>query len=336
MTRLAPAAAFEDHKDLTSSSEPLQSITKARDHIANLESIDIAADRIGWSGGIEREGAGRRVDESTALNTTAIEDMGRSPVRRDDDRHVGRDNRDNRDSRYRRSRSRDREVRRRSRSPGGRDLTRTQRRYDDRDRGHGGRDRSRDRYEPRPLRDSRDRIRKRSRDYSPVRGGGRRDYNDYYNDYDNNARKRSRRDSSLTPRRSRDNSKDRVSHQSSSVRGNESLRPDVAEDAEKDKRDKLAKVALWKKENEERQRKLRGELASPAVKTEVTDRVPSPTKRGPSSPAKLEPAPPARYAGKFDPKAIAKRAAAKLAQSRAALDSGAVMPKSANAATMKT
>ncbi|KAK5718324.1 pre-mRNA processing RNA-helicase [Elasticomyces elasticus] len=262
--------------------------------------------------------------------------MGRSPVRRDDDRHVGRDNRDNRDSRYRRSRSRDREVRRRSRSPAGRDLTRTQRRYDDRDRGHGGRDRSRDRYEPRPLRDSRDRIRKRSRDYSPVRGGGRRDYNDYYNDYDNNARKRSRRDSSLTPRRSRDNSRDRVSHQSSSVRGNESPRPDVAEDAEKDKRDKLAKVALWKKENEERQRKLRGELASPAVKTEVTDSVPSPTKRGPSSPAKLEPAPPARYAGKFDPKAIAKRAAAKLAQSRAALDSGAVMPKSANAATMKT
>ncbi|KAK1067404.1 pre-mRNA processing RNA-helicase [Friedmanniomyces endolithicus] len=288
--------------------------------------------------------------------------MARSPVRRDDDRH----RRDYRDSRDRRSRSRDRDVRRRSRSPGGRDLTRTQRRYDDRDSGYRPRDRSRDRYRDRPLRDSRDR--KRSREYSsPVRAE-RRDRRGYNDDYDDSRRKRTRRESSRSPRRARDDSRDRGSIKSSSVKGNEvrrpsntnlrtqltrqSPRPIAADDAaEEAKKAKLAKVEAWKKQLAEKNQlgtakasgpaspgvKL-GDSTGPSSTALQSPAIASPISLGPSSPIVRDkkPASPAPYAGKFDPKAIAKRAAAKLEKSRAALDANAVIPKSATEASVKT
>ena len=155
----------------------------------------------------KRQGAeknGRLIKRTKyGLSTVWPPNMARSPSRRDDNRSSRRDDRASYDREYRRrSRSRDREVRRRSRSPGDRDLTRAQRRYDDRDRdrGYTRRDRSRDRYERR----DRSRERKRSRD----RHDGRRHRDD---DYDERESKRPRRD----------DSRDRKSTKAGSVKGNE-------------------------------------------------------------------------------------------------------------------
>ncbi|KAK4543693.1 hypothetical protein LTR36_005338 [Oleoguttula mirabilis] len=268
--------------------------------------------------------------------------MARSPSHRDDDRY----RRDDRTQR-RRSPSRDREVRRRSRSPGGRDLTRTQRRYDDRDRGYGRRDRSRDRYDNRGPRRDRSRERKRSRDASPVRdsrygrGGNRDDY------YDDRNRKRSRRDDASPRPSQRGDSRERKSTKSESVKGNQSPRPSVADDAdEAQKKARLAKVEAWKKSMAEKgQLKAPGSgAASPVIKIQAkgaaspavqSPAVASPTTTAPSSPAIQDdkPASPAPYAGKFDPKAIAKRAAAAIEKQKAALGGDVVIPKSATEAS---
>ncbi|KAK0273861.1 pre-mRNA processing RNA-helicase [Friedmanniomyces endolithicus] len=155
---------------------------------------------------------------------------------------------------------------------------------------------------------------------------------------------------------------------SSSVKGNEvrlfsnntsrillieqSPRPTGADDAaEETKRAKLAKVEAWKKQLAEKNKlgtaKASGPASpggnlgnstgpgSPALQFPA---ITSPVNLVPSSPIikDKKPASPAPYAGKFDPKAIAKRAAAKLEKSRAALDGNAVIPKSATEASVKT
>ncbi|KAK1085604.1 pre-mRNA processing RNA-helicase [Friedmanniomyces endolithicus] len=139
---------------------------------------------------------------------------------------------------------------------------------------------------------------------------------------------------------------------SSSVKGNESPRPTAADDAaEEAKKAKLAKVEAWKKQLAEKNKPGTAKTSGPAapgVKLGNSTGLGSPALPSPavasninlgSSPPIVKdkkPASPAPYAGKFDPKAIAKRAAAKLEKSRAALDGNAVLPKSATEASVKT
>ena len=297
--------------------------------------------------------------------------MARSPARRDDrygrerrddrgyrhrsrsgDRHVGRH--------FFRSPHRGR----------GRDLIWGQRRYDNRDsrENYGRLDRPYDRPdEYRGSRRERSRERKRSREASPVRD--RRDDRDrrpHDRDYrDDRDRKRSRRDEASPRRPRRDDSKDRKSERPSSSKSNEVCptsdlllrrtvlnkqppKPSPAEAAEEDRKNKLAKVEAWKKRLEEKKR-LGAEAngsSSPQVKVEGTSTAASPDMgspanlsqptTGPASPAPPKDgeksAPPAPYAGKFDPKAIAKRAAAAMERHKAALGGDITIPKSASEA----
>ncbi|KAK5168244.1 pre-mRNA processing RNA-helicase [Saxophila tyrrhenica] len=266
--------------------------------------------------------------------------MVRSPPRRSRDNDRG----------YRqRSRSRDRNVREQF-PPGGRNghSSRGQHRYDDRrrnddrDRYHDRDDRRRgDRYDDRRERSQpreRERERKRSRD------GDR-------NGSDDHARKRSRfeeessrganRRDDRGPRNDRMSSKDRESSRPSTA---DSSRKAAAEAEEEAKKAKLAKVAAWKQKRLVESGKG---AASPAAESpSATTQVPTPDVSSPpnhGSPSKDSPAPASgpAYAGDFDPaaagkkafdpKAIAKRAAAAMERSKAAsLGGDVVIPKSVN------
>ncbi|KAK3700954.1 pre-mRNA processing RNA-helicase [Vermiconidia calcicola] len=266
--------------------------------------------------------------------------MARSPARREPD-YAGRERQHERGHARRRSRSRDRDVRiYRSRSPHGHDLMKNQRRYDDRET-YRRRDRSRDRYTGSHRERSRDR--KRSRETSPVRErrdrDRRRDGRDHYDDRD---RKRPKRDEESQRNDSRDRKDGKVA-----PKDGESSRPSTADADEEAKKAKLAKVEAWKKKVAEQKRQeaaLNGS-ASPQVKTEKANAA-SPTPdvgspatlshpaTAPASPATppdgAKSASPTPYAGKFDPRAIAKRAAAAIERQKAALGGDVVIPKSAN------
>lgn len=289
--------------------------------------------------------------------------MGRSRDRRDDDRYT-RDRRDDRDN-HRGAGSRGRDVRRRrSRSPS-RDLTRTQRRYDDRG-DNRRRDRSYDRYDDRrgSLRE-RSRDRKRSRDNSPVRDR-RHDRERYRDDrdYDDRDRKRARRDEDSPRHSRRDDSRDRKSARPSSARSNEvcPLHPycpiramlnkqspaalSVEQQAEEGKKKKLAKVEAWKKKlaaegriktgiNGATSQQATTSTASPEAGSPGTASQPTTDPNSPAPPNEGEkPASPAPYAGKFDPKAVAKRASErasdKMEKRKSKLGDDVFIPKSAN------
>ncbi|KAK1062861.1 pre-mRNA processing RNA-helicase [Friedmanniomyces endolithicus] len=141
-------------------------------------------------------------------------------------------------------------------------------------------------------------------------------------------------------------------HASRMLLTRQSPRPTAADDAaEEAKKAKLAKVEAWKKQLAEKNKLGTARTSGPAapgVKLGNSTGPGSPALQSPavasdinlgSSPPIVKdkkPASPAPYAGKFDPKAIAKRAAAKLEKSRAALDGNAVLPKSATEASVKT
>lgn len=221
------------------------------------------------------------------------------------------------------------------------------------DRHYGRLDRQSDDYRPRSdrydrydrprdrSRDYRDRHnRKRSRERSPVRDRNERSRRD--DDYEDNRSKRYRREES--PRRARRNEGRDRSPRSSGARRDEvripssqlqqiasltgqPTRPSTAEDEEKRaKEERLAKVAAWKKKLQEKNPDL---VVSSAKKESqdlniTTSAVDSPAAvsqatTGPSSPTIKDEAPssPQQYAGKFDPKAIAKRAAAPTEKTKA-------------------
>lgn len=127
-------------------------------------------------------------------------------------------------------------------------------------------------------------------------------------------------------------------------------RPRTAENAakeEEERKAKLARVEAWKKQMAEKHKASKSAsdsgAASPAVVADAKGSA-SPAVQSPSTAARTptapdsptaddnKPASPAPYAGKFDPKAIAKRAAAKLDRSKAALDGSPAIPKSATEA----
>ncbi|KAI5866850.1 P-loop containing nucleoside triphosphate hydrolase protein [Durotheca rogersii] len=250
----------------------------------------------------------------------------RDENRRDRDRHRDRDRRDfGRDPRRRsrsrspldrrnrdRDRDRDHDFRRRDRS--------TDRRDDDYYR--GGRDRRR----------SRDRILDRERDRSP--DPRRRRSRDRDSDRDHRSRRDESRDrgrgrregtADSNPRSRRGDSRDRAPAPSDSSKpkaADADLPKFSSAQSESDKKaERLAKLAAWKKKQEEKERqkeptpggtrKLLAEMDQKANATPSlapsTDALPVSTP--PADQQILSPVAP--YAGKFDPKAIAKKSAPK-------------------------
>ncbi|KAI0140984.1 P-loop containing nucleoside triphosphate hydrolase protein [Hypoxylon sp. NC0597] len=264
----------------------------------------------------------------------------RDDDRRDRDRYRDRDRRDfGRDPR-RRSRSRsphDRRNRDRDRDRD-HDFRRRDRSADRRDDDYyrGGRDRRRSR--DRPVERERDRSaeprRRRSRDRDSERDHrNRRD--------DSRDRGRGRREGTADshPRSRRGDSRDRGPAPNDTTKAKTSdaeSKPNPAPaqtDADK-KAERLAKLAAWKKKQEEKEkqkdatpggtRKLLAEM------DEKANAAPSNSISAGASPAPISPAeaqvtsPAAPYAGKFDPKAIAKKAAPKVHSSSAAPKLGVV------------
>ncbi|RVX67875.1 Pre-mRNA-processing ATP-dependent RNA helicase PRP5 [Exophiala mesophila] len=235
--------------------------------------------------------------------------------RRDDDRHERSRRDDDRSHRRRYSRSRSPERRHRDRDrnrdrEGYRRRDRSlDRRYDGRreDEHHqySRRDRSRDR---RPSRDRDDRRRSRDRDVRPRRDDSR------------DRAHRSRDGSTESRKRKRETSRDRGSRKEANNVSRESSKPSTptAQTAEEQKAARLAKLEQWKKKQAEEQAKKQKELEAAggarSILYEIDRRAgmsPAGTStNSPSAPATPEigSPTPAPYAGKFDPKAIAKKA----------------------------
>ncbi|KAH8599044.1 Pre-mRNA-processing ATP-dependent RNA helicase prp5 [Bisporella sp. PMI_857] len=210
--------------------------------------------------------------------------------------------RDRRDDRGPRRRSRSRSADRRYRD---RDLNyRRDRSIERRDDRNGRRDRSRDRRDRYAERErSPDRRRRRSRD---------RDYRDRRDDSPDRARRR------------RENSTDSWSRsRGEDGRGKPSPRPSAdalkaptipVQNEEQKKAERLAKLEAWKKKMAEDKERKEKELSAGGARKLLDDidqkAKGSPSADSPASPATPTAASPAPYAGKFDPKAIAKKAVA--------------------------
>lgn len=243
-------------------------------------------------------------------------------ARRGDNDRYARNDRDRR----RLSRSRSREVRTLSRFPVSGTHTSQHRHHDHRDRdSYRRRDRSLDRKrEDDQSRRDRDRERRRSR--SPRDRRDRDRERDRDRDRDRERNYRDRRDDSRERRRRRDASPDtrnKAKHDNSQ-RDNGDAPPPANKQSEEDKKkaERLAKLEAWKaKQAAERERKQKESETSSAGGTrsllQEMDRKaggsPATSSPAPLSPAipeqTSEPASPAPYAGKFDPKAIARKAA---------------------------
>ncbi|KAJ5698498.1 Pre-mRNA-processing ATP-dependent RNA helicase prp5 [Penicillium macrosclerotiorum] len=225
------------------------------------------------------------------------------------------------DDRYDRVRRDEGRGYRRSRSP----ESPIQRRYRDRDHGrdrdrdgYRRRDRSLDRrdednYRP-PRRDrSRDRRRDDDRDYR--RRSRDRDYRARRDDSRDRDRRRPDDSTDLKYKSRRDDSRDRASNRRSRSRTQEPSKqstpaPAVQTDEQK-KAERLAKLELWKaKQAAERERKQQEQAAGGGRGIlDAIDRKSglSPAVGSPQTPTSQVDSP-APYAGKFDPKAIAKSA----------------------------
>ncbi|KIW67662.1 hypothetical protein PV04_06894 [Phialophora macrospora] len=219
----------------------------------------------------------------------------RSPERRHRDRDRERDRDRDRNSYRRRDRSLDRRVDSRKDD----DYYNSSRR--DRDR-----DRSRDR---RRSRDRDDRRRSRDRD-----GRSRRD--------DSRPRdSRLRNESTESRKRKRDDDRDGTPRRDTGHGSREVSTPSTptAQTAEEQKAARLAKLEAWKKKQAEEQAKKQRELEAAGGARSILQEIDRkagilPVATSPRSPGlaaatpESEPPAPAPYAGKFDPKAIAKKA----------------------------
>ncbi|KAI1501753.1 P-loop containing nucleoside triphosphate hydrolase protein [Biscogniauxia marginata] len=283
--------------------------------------------------------------------------------RRDEDRR-DRDRRDYGRDQRRRSRSRSpNDVRRYDASGTGHssDNIRPQRRYRDRDRDHdyrrrdrsvdrrdyrGARDRrrSRDRFADRERERSSDSRRRRSRDRD-----GDRDHRSRRDESRDRARARREGTADSHPRSRRGDSRERGPAPSDSAKGkvvDADLKPKPpAAQSDADKRaERLAKVSAWKKKQEEKEkqkeatpggtRKLLAEMDQKAngTSSNATPTIASPAPVSPADSQALSPATP--YAGKFDPKAIAKKSAPRAHSPSTAPKLGAIaVVQSTNAAS---
>ncbi|KAL4969078.1 DEAD/DEAH box RNA helicase [Aspergillus stella-maris] len=223
--------------------------------------------------------------------------------RRDDDRYERKrdDGRSYRRSRSpeRRYRDRDRDsYRRRDRSVDRRDSHRD-------DDGYRRRDRSRDRRRSRDRDYDRDyRRRSRSRD---------REYRSRRDDSRDRAQRRTDNSADLKHKSRRDDSRDRRGSEPQSRQTSKPGTPTRAGAADDEKKaQRLAKLEAWKQKQAEQKQKEAAAAGGPKNILEEIDRKSglSPAVSSPQSPATQGvDAAPAPYAGKFDPKAIAKNAA---------------------------
>ncbi|KIW38144.1 uncharacterized protein PV06_10104 [Exophiala oligosperma] len=217
--------------------------------------------------------------------------------RRDEDRY-------DRNHRRKHSRSRSPERRRRDREGYRRRDRSVDRRYDsrrDEDYHYSRRDRSRDR---RRSRDRDDRRRSREREARPRRNDSR------------DRERRLRDESTESRKRKREDSRERHSRKESKDVSREPSKPSTptAQTDDDRKAARLAKLEQWKKKQAEEQAKKQKELEGAGGRNllnEIDRRAGiSPAISSPQSPA--TPASPftptVQYAGKFDPKAIAKKA----------------------------
>jgi ATP-dependent RNA helicase DDX46/PRP5 len=236
------------------------------------------------------------------------------------------------EQRRRRDRDRDRfEYRRRDHS--------VERRYDDRRGDYSRRDRSRD---LKRSRDHDDRRRSRDRDIRPRRDDSR-DRNRLSRDGSADSRRKRRREDS--PDRGVRKDSAHASHEVSPLppllsysaqtprQTSKPSTPTINEIDEK-KAARLAKLEAWKKKQAEEQAKKQQELASAggarSLLREIDKRdALTPTASSPQSPDTPDVASPAPYAGKFDPKAVAKKAHAS-STSKGVLGADIAAPKIIN------
>ncbi|KAI0842073.1 P-loop containing nucleoside triphosphate hydrolase protein [Hypoxylon sp. FL0890] len=251
----------------------------------------------------------------------------RDDDRRDRDRYRDRDRRDfGRDPRRRsrsrsphdrrnrdRDRDRDHDFRRRDRS--------TDRRDDDYYRGGRDRRRSRDRPVDRERDRSPEPRRRRSRDRDSDR-----DHRNRRDDSRDRARGRREGTADSHPRSRRGDSRERGAAPSDTTKAKTSEaeskpKPATAQSDADKKAERLAKLAAWKKKQEEKEkqkdatpggtRKLLAEMDEKA-NTAPSNSTPTGASPAPISPAETQvTSPAAPYTGKFDPKAIAKKSATK-------------------------
>ncbi|OGM44063.1 pre-mRNA-processing ATP-dependent RNA helicase PRP5 [Aspergillus bombycis] len=249
------------------------------------------------------------------------------------------------DDRYERSRRDDGRSYRRSRSPEKRFRDRDRDSYRRRDRSLDRRADYRDEDTYRPSRRDRSRDRRRSRDRDEDRDYRRRsrdrDFRSRRDDSRDRARRRTDDSADLKHKSRRDDSRERA--RDSVPRSRETSKPSTpaanAGPTEDEKRaERLAKLEAWKqKQAAEKERKQREAAAAGGTRSilEEIDRKSglSPAVGSPQSPATPIDAAPAAYAGKFDPKAIAKNAAPAPAVKSVLGDDIAVPPPAKTSAT---
>ncbi|GAB1205532.1 pre-mRNA processing RNA-helicase [Aspergillus pseudonomiae] len=253
------------------------------------------------------------------------------------------------DDRYERSRRDDGRSYRRSRSPEKRFRDRERERdrdsYRRRDRSLDRRADYRDEDTYRPSRRDRSRDRRRSRDRDDDRDYRRRsrdrDFRSRRDDSRDRARRRTDDSADLKHKSRRDDSRERA--RDSVPRSRETSKPSTPAantgPTEDEKRaERLAKLEAWKqKQAAEKERKQREAAAAGGTRSilEEIDRKSglSPAVGSPQSPATPIDAAPAAYAGKFDPKAIAKNAAPAPAVKSVLGDDIAVPPSAKTSAT---
>ncbi|KAF2970938.1 hypothetical protein GQX73_g2669 [Xylaria multiplex] len=248
--------------------------------------------------------------------------------RREDER------RDRDRDRNRRDYGRDQRRRSRSRSPNDR---RYRERDRDRDRDHRRRERSLDRRDDGYYRGGRDRRRSRDRAGARERDRSAENRQRRSRDRDGDRAYRNRRDESRDRGRGREGTADSSTRsRRSDSRDHGPAAPSAPKPAsqtdqvptqstsqtEADKKaERLARLAAWKKRHEDKEkqkeatpgatRKLLAEMDEKANGT-PSDTAPAGVSPAPVSPADAQPlSPAAQYAGKFDPKAIAKKSASK-------------------------
>ncbi|RJE22773.1 hypothetical protein PHISCL_04876 [Aspergillus sclerotialis] len=232
----------------------------------------------------------------------------------------------------RRSRRDDRRSYRRSRSPEkryrDRDLDRDS--YRRRDRSVDRRSDYRDEDSYRPSRRDRRRSRDRDDDRDYRRRSRERDYRSRRDDSRDRVRRRADDSTDLKYKSRRDDSRDRVSNRNSASKPPTPPASKASADDAK-RAERLAKLEAWKqKQAAERERKQRESAAGGPknILEEIDKRTGlSPAVGSPHSPqTPTSDATPTQYAGKFDPKAIAKNAAPAAATPSVLGDDVAVPP----------
>ncbi|KAJ5047411.1 uncharacterized protein L3040_003238 [Drepanopeziza brunnea f. sp. 'multigermtubi'] len=228
-------------------------------------------------------------------------------IKREEDVRRDRDRRDEVRPQRRRSRSRSLDRRHRDRDIHRRRDRSLDRREEDYHRS-GRRDRSRDRRDRFDRERSPDRRRRRSRE---------RDYRERRDESYDKARRRRENSTDSRPRSRGDGNFGKPSGKSDNVRSSEPVKPSappVQTEAEK-KAERQKKLEAWKKKMAEDKERREQELAAGGTRKlldEIDQKAAASTAIGsPASPGTpTSSAPPAPYAGKFDPKAIAKKAVA--------------------------